>query len=61
MFCNLQVKTFKPQLVSVKNEELADELREALSGIDKMPEIIPGEQGLIEVTFYSSLSPFAFR
>jgi 1-deoxy-D-xylulose-5-phosphate reductoisomerase len=47
-----QVRIFKPQLVSVKNEALAAELREALSGIDEMPEIIPGEQGLIEVARY---------
>ncbi|KZV52129.1 1-deoxy-D-xylulose-5-phosphate reductoisomerase [Dorcoceras hygrometricum] len=44
-----QVKTFKPQLVSVRNESLVDELKEALAGLQDKPEIIPGEQGVIEV------------
>ncbi|KAG2678912.1 hypothetical protein I3760_11G025900 [Carya illinoinensis] len=44
-----QVKTFKPQLVAVRNESLVDELKEALADIEQKPEIIPGEQGVIEV------------
>nr|AWH12898.1 1-deoxy-D-xylulose 5-phosphate reductoisomerase [Atractylodes lancea] len=44
-----QVKTFKPQLVAIRNESLVDELKEALADADYMPEIIPGEQGVIEV------------
>nr|DAD30936.1 TPA_asm: hypothetical protein HUJ06_009787 [Nelumbo nucifera] len=44
-----QVKRFKPKLVSVRNESLLDELKEALSDAEHKPEIIPGEQGLIEV------------
>nr|GMC75704.1 1-deoxy-D-xylulose 5-phosphate reductoisomerase, chloroplastic [Ipomoea batatas] len=44
-----QVKTFKPKLVSIRDESLVDELKEALSDLDEKPEIIPGEQGLIEV------------
>ncbi|XP_077253656.1 1-deoxy-D-xylulose 5-phosphate reductoisomerase, chloroplastic-like [Tasmannia lanceolata] len=44
-----QVKTFKPQLVSVRNESLVDELKEALADADYKPEIIPGEEGVIEV------------
>lgn len=46
-----QVKTFKPQLVAVRNESLVDELKEALADLDEKPEIIPGEQGVIEVLF----------
>lgn len=46
-----QVKTFKPQLVSVRDESLVDELKEALADLDEKPEIIPGEQGIIEVLF----------
>lgn len=46
----LQVKTFKPQLVSVRNESLVNELKEALSDVDDKPEIIPGEQGVVEVS-----------
>ncbi|KAK7330487.1 hypothetical protein VNO77_24682 [Canavalia gladiata] len=44
-----QVKRFKPQLVAVRNESLIAELEEALEDVDKRPEIIPGEQGVIEV------------
>uniref|UniRef100_A0A453DMM0 1-deoxy-D-xylulose 5-phosphate reductoisomerase N-terminal domain-containing protein n=1 Tax=Aegilops tauschii subsp. strangulata TaxID=200361 RepID=A0A453DMM0_AEGTS len=43
-----QVKTFKPKLVAVRNESLLNELKEALAGCEEMPEIIPGEQGVIE-------------
>lgn len=46
-----QVRTFKPQLVAVRNESLIDELKEALADLDEKPEIIPGEQGVIEVLF----------
>ncbi|KAK6153317.1 hypothetical protein DH2020_012956 [Rehmannia glutinosa] len=44
-----QVKTFKPKLVAVRNETLYDELKEALADMEEKPEIIPGEQGVIEV------------
>ncbi|GER38520.1 1-deoxy-D-xylulose 5-phosphate reductoisomerase [Striga asiatica] len=44
-----QVKTFRPQLVSVRDESLVDELKEALADVIDKPEIIPGEQGVIEV------------
>ncbi|MED6106008.1 hypothetical protein PIB30_000794 [Stylosanthes scabra] len=44
-----QVKRFKPQLVSVRNESLISELEEALAGVEHKPEIIPGEQGVVEV------------
>ncbi|PRQ52041.1 putative 1-deoxy-D-xylulose-5-phosphate reductoisomerase [Rosa chinensis] len=44
-----QVKRFKPKLVAVRNESLVNELKEALSGLEDKPEIIPGEQGVIEV------------
>lgn len=47
----LQVKTFKPQLVAVRNESLVSELREALSDCEHKPEIIPGEQGVVEVVY----------
>jgi len=51
--CNLlQVKTFKPKLVAVRNESLVDELKEALADCDEKPEIIPGEQGVIEVRLF---------
>ncbi|MBA0858050.1 hypothetical protein Goshw_020780 [Gossypium schwendimanii] len=44
-----QVKTFKPQLVAVRNESLVNELKEALADMEQKPEIIPGESGVIEV------------
>nr|GEX31162.1 1-deoxy-D-xylulose 5-phosphate reductoisomerase, chloroplastic-like [Tanacetum cinerariifolium] len=51
MFCisHLHIKAFKPQLISIKNESLVAELKEALSGSDCMPEIIPGDEGVVEV------------
>lgn len=47
----LQVKTFKPQLVAVRNESLVNELKDALADMEQKPEIIPGEQGVIEVAY----------
>lgn len=44
-----QVKRFKPQLVSIRNASLVEELKEALNDAEYKPEIIPGEQGIIEV------------
>ncbi|KAF3782012.1 1-deoxy-D-xylulose 5-phosphate reductoisomerase [Nymphaea thermarum] len=44
-----QVKTFKPKLVAIRNESLLDELKEALADCEHKPEIIPGEEGSIEV------------
>lgn len=54
MFFNVdieQIMKFKPQLVGLRNESLVDELKEALADCDHKPEIIPGEQGVIEVDF----------
>lgn len=51
----VQVKTFKPQLVSVKNASLVAELKEALADSDHKPEIIPGEEGIVEVCHFTSL------
>ncbi|KAL5723702.1 1-deoxy-D-xylulose-5-phosphate reductoisomerase [Ranunculus cassubicifolius] len=44
-----QVKTFRPQLVAVRNESLINELKEALADCDYKPEIVAGEQGVVEV------------
>ena len=44
------MRTFKPQLVAaVRNESLVDELKKALADVEEKPEIIPGEQGVVEV------------
>jgi 1-deoxy-D-xylulose-5-phosphate reductoisomerase len=45
----VQVRIFKPELVALRDESKIDELKEALAGIDHKPEIIPEEQGVIEV------------
>lgn len=50
LFTPEQIRTFKPELVSVKNESLVSELQEALSDAEHKPEIIPGEEGIVEVT-----------
>lgn len=47
------MRTFKPQLVAVRNESLIDELKEALADVEDKPEIIPGEEGIIEVDISS--------
>lgn len=39
----------------MKNESLVSELKEALAGADYMPEIIPGDEGVIEVSVHSSI------
>uniref|UniRef100_A0A7N0VFA2 1-deoxy-D-xylulose-5-phosphate reductoisomerase n=1 Tax=Kalanchoe fedtschenkoi TaxID=63787 RepID=A0A7N0VFA2_KALFE len=44
-----QVKTFRPQLVAIRNESLIDELKEALADADYEPEIVAGENGVVEV------------
>lgn len=43
-----QVKRFKPQVVAVRNESLLDEIKEALANVEEKPEILAGEQGVIE-------------
>ena len=53
-----QVKTFKPQLVAVRNESLVGELKEALADADYKPEIVAGEQGVIEVSSFPYFSEF---
>lgn len=44
-----QVRRFKPKLVSIGNEALAAELKEALADVEPKPEILFGEEGIIEV------------
>lgn len=50
----MQIKTFKPQVVALRDESKIDELKEALADIEHKPEIIPGEQGVIEVKIFIS-------
>ena len=43
-----QVREFKPQLVAIKGDRVA-ELRELLRGAPVMPEIVVGDSGIVEV------------
>lgn len=52
------MKRFKPKLVAVRNESLVNELKEAIADCEEKPEIIPGEEGVVEVSF---LSPFFLK
>jgi 1-deoxy-D-xylulose-5-phosphate reductoisomerase len=44
-----QIKAFRPSLVAVKNASSVPALKEALAGLDKPPEIMVGEEGIVEV------------
>lgn len=44
-----QIRAFKPSLVSVKDASSVSALKEALAGMDKLPEIMCGEEGIVEV------------
>lgn len=44
-----QIKRFNPQLVAVRDMLLVDELNEAIRDVEHKPEIIPGEEGVVEV------------
>ncbi|CAI5473904.1 unnamed protein product [Closterium sp. Yama58-4] len=44
-----QVRQFQPALVSVQNPALVGELKEALAGMERMPEIVAGDSGIDEV------------
>ncbi|CAM8933826.1 unnamed protein product [Rhodiola kirilowii] len=47
-FYYCEVKTFRPRLVAVRNESLIGELKEALADADYKPEIVAGEDGVVE-------------
>jgi 1-deoxy-D-xylulose-5-phosphate reductoisomerase len=51
-----QIAAFQPQIVSVENEEKADELKKLLTArrIFPLPEIVYGETGVIKVAVQSS-------
>lgn len=52
VFNIVQVRLFKPELVALRDESKIDELKEALADVEHKPEIIPGEQGVIEVKIF---------
>ncbi len=47
-----QVRQFRPEMVAICNAERVGELREALAGLDPMPQILAGEEGVVEVARY---------
>lgn len=48
-----QIKKFKPNLVSVRDSSLIAPLKELLSGFSDIPEILAGEEGIVEVARYN--------
>nr|AHJ38612.1 1-deoxy-D-xylulose-5-phosphate reductoisomerase [Huperzia serrata] len=44
-----QIRTFKPSLVAIRNGESADELKSAIKDVQPQPEIVFGDEGIIEV------------
>ncbi|WP_017299578.1 1-deoxy-D-xylulose-5-phosphate reductoisomerase [Nodosilinea nodulosa] len=47
-----QVRQFKPEVVAICNPEKLDELRDALAGLDPMPQLLAGDDGVVEVARY---------
>ncbi len=44
-----QVRQFRPQIVAIGREELLPELRSLLTGIQPLPELVAGSEGLCQV------------
>lgn len=47
-----QVRQFRPEVVAIRNADRVGDLREALAGLDPMPQILAGEEGIVEVARY---------
>ncbi|MBE9140393.1 1-deoxy-D-xylulose-5-phosphate reductoisomerase [Nodosilinea sp. LEGE 07088] len=47
-----QVRQFKPEIVAICNPAKLSELRDALAGVDPMPQILVGDDGVVEVARY---------
>jgi 1-deoxy-D-xylulose-5-phosphate reductoisomerase len=47
-----QIKTFRPRIVAVKDEDLAEQLNRALSGEDCRPEVVYGAEGYQRVATF---------
>ncbi|PZO34087.1 MAG: 1-deoxy-D-xylulose-5-phosphate reductoisomerase [Shackletoniella antarctica] len=47
-----QVRQFKPEIVAICNPAKLAELRDALAGMDPMPQILAGDDGVVEVARY---------
>ena len=44
-----QVREFKPKMVAIRDASKVEELKEAIKGGDRQPEILVGDEGAIEV------------
>eukprot|EP00271_Cylindrocystis_brebissonii_P007244 TRINITY_DN2055_c0_g1_i1.p1 TRINITY_DN2055_c0_g1~~TRINITY_DN2055_c0_g1_i1.p1 ORF type:complete len:500 (+),score=81.68 TRINITY_DN2055_c0_g1_i1:166-1665(+) len=47
-----QVRAFKPKMVAIRDSRLEAELREAIKDVHPQPEILSGEDGVVEVARY---------
>ena len=47
-----QVRQFKPEIVAIRNTEKLPQLREAIADLDPQPQLLAGEEGIIEVARY---------
>ncbi|MEA5449285.1 1-deoxy-D-xylulose-5-phosphate reductoisomerase [Leptolyngbya sp. CCNP1308] len=47
-----QVRQFKPEIVAICNPDKLGELRDALAGMEPMPQILAGDDGIMEVARY---------
>lgn len=47
-----QVRQFQPEVVAICNPEKVGELQDALAGLDPQPQILAGDEGIVEVARY---------
>ncbi|MDB9527285.1 1-deoxy-D-xylulose-5-phosphate reductoisomerase [Oscillatoria sp. CS-180] len=47
-----QVRQFRPEIVAICNESKLESLREALADLDPQPQILAGDEGVVEVARY---------
>ena len=50
-----QVREFQPQMVAIRDASKVAELKEAIKGVDRQPEILVGDEGAIEVARHSDV------
>ena len=50
-----QVREFQPQMVAIRDASKVEELKEAIKGVDRQPEILVGDEGAIEVARHSDV------
>lgn len=47
-----QIRTFRPEIVAIKDESRLHELKNAIADLDYQPELATGENGIVEVARY---------